>query len=108
MKLLASVFVGFLGLAKSDPKCGIVCLKGMDCDRNQASAPLTDVSSGLKPAEKVVATGPDANRNRLVRQRIRRQLGSAAEPGMFPWMAGIFVKTTGCLRKNVAKRAEIS
>lgn len=84
MKLLASVFVGFLGLAKSDPKCGIVCLKGMECDTNQASAPLTDVSSGLKPAEKVVATGPGA-----------KQLGSAAEPGMFPWMAGIFVKTTG-------------
>jgi len=94
MKLSAFISLGSLGLvaSKYEPKCGIVCLTGMECDRNKLSAPLSDISSGL------TVTLTSAN---TIYSPSTRILGSTAKPGMFPWMAGIFVKTSS---KNRGKQ----
>jgi len=86
MKLLAGLVTFSLGLAanaKYEPKCGIICLSNMDCAGNSNAAPL-DSSSGLPV---------NVQRSKRSLKPGSRMMGSAAQPGMYPWMAGIYVKT---------------
>jgi len=90
MKLLIGLVSFSLGLVaaeiktKYEPRCGLTCLEDMPCD-NKNSAPLNpkhgeSLSVDGKP-KKASAPG-------------QRMFGNAASPGMFPWMAGIYVKTS--------------